>query len=185
MYGDEEPQQSTDIVAMQKKEHQQRLALIRQEARAIADTNDAIHARTPAITDAAAQVRIAIWGADMPSPDAPIEDLIRYCQMAVSRIPALPPGERGELSRTLADISDRAESQGRDHIIRSRINQFLFKLESLKATADPKAKEGLTAIMALISSNQTIKQDQTIRAPNPTPSPGMVDAFKNAIGVRR
>ena len=185
MYGDDDTEAGKDLALAQKREQRERLALIRAEARAIADTNDAIHARAPAITDAAAQVRIAVWGTELPAPSAPIGDLIRYCQMAVSRIPGLSVGERWELSRTLADICDRAESQGRDHIIRSRLDQFLFKLESLKATADPKAKEGLTAIMALISSNQTIKQDQTIRAPNPAPSPGMVDAFKSAIGIRR
>jgi hypothetical protein len=182
MYGDEEP----DVTREQQQEINQRLALIRQEAKAIADTNEVIHAKVPAINDAPAQVRIAVYGLEIPPPGSSPKEKIRFCQHLVSRIPSLSQNESWELRRTLADIVDIASCGGRSDVVHERIDLFIFRLEALISTADPKATQGLTGISALITSDRRETVNQTVRQlPLAQNSPGLVDGLRNLISGRQ
>jgi len=185
-FGESEDPGNDDEDVQKKRELDQKLALIRQEAKAIADTNEAIHAKVPAMNDAPAQVRIAVYGLEVPGPLSSPQEKIRYCQTMVARIPSLSTDVRWELSRTLADIVDRASSQGREDMINERLDLFIFRLNSLVATADPKATQGLTGISALITNDRRETLNQTVRnLPLATNSPGLIEGFKNLIGGRR
>ncbi len=178
MFGDQDPEDSAQ--AQQQKDINQRLALVRQEVRAIADTNEAVHAKVPAMNDAPAQVRIAIYGIEIPGPDAGIREKIHYCQQLVSRIPSLSRGESWELRRTLVDIMNRASSEGRRDMVNDRLDRFIFRLNALVATADPMATQGLTGIGALITSDRRETLNQTVRQlPIAQNSPGLIEGFKN------
>lgn len=182
MYGDVDPEETQDM----KKEAAERRAIIRQEARAIADTNEAIHAKVPAINDAPAQVRIAIYGIDIPGPEASIKEKIRYCQAIVSRIPAVSKDEAWEIKRTFADILDRSRSQGREDIVHERLDSFILRVNLLISTADPKATQGLTGIAALITQDRRETLNQTIRQqPLSINSPGIVESLRNIVSGGR
>ena len=184
MFG-EQDSESTALV-QQQKDIDQRIALIRQEVRAIADTNEAVHAKVPAMNDAPAQVRIAVYGIEIPGPNASIKDKIRYCQQVVSRIPSLSQDQSWELRRTLVDIMNRAQGQGRSDMVRDRLDRFIFRLNALIATADPKATQGLTGIAALITSDRRETLNQTVRQlPIAQNSPGLIDGFRNLFSGKR
>ena len=184
MYGDDSDPKNEQ--AEQQRENEQRLAIIRKEAKAIADTNEAIHAKVPAMNDAPAQVRIAVYGIEIPSIDSSPKEKIRYCQTLVSRIPSLSVSESWELRRTLADIVDRASSQGRDGVVNERLDLFIFRLNALVATADPKATQGLTGISALITSDRRETLNQTVKQfPIAQNSPGLIEGFRNLISGQR
>jgi hypothetical protein len=182
MFGDEETTEDQKL----QKEKETQLALIRKEAKAIADTNEAIHAKVPPMSDAPAQVRLAIYGIDIPGPDASPREKIRYCQHMVARIPSLSIGEGWELRRTFVDILDQSRSQGREDIVEERLDAIIFRINELVAIADPKATQGLTGISALITQDRRETLNQTIRQqPLAINSPGIVEGLKNLVSGRR
>jgi len=182
MFGDEEPYDKQ----AEERENEKRIALIRQEARAIADTNEAIHAKVPAMNDAPAQVRIAIYGVDMPGPNASPKDKIRYCQTMISRIPSLSVGEGYQIRRTFIDVLDQSRSQGREEIVDERLDALIFRISQLVSIADPKATQGLTGVGALITQDRRETLNQTIRQqPLAANSPGLVEGLRNLVNGRR
>jgi hypothetical protein len=183
MFGDEE---TTEDQKAQKEKEDQQLAVIRKEAKAIADTNEAIHAKVPAMNDAPAQVRIAIYGLEIPGPNATPKDKIRYCQNMVSRIPSLSRDEGWEVRRTFTDILDQSRSQGREDIVEERLDALIFRINELVAIADPKATQGLTGISALITQDRRETLNQTIRQqPLAVNSPGIVEGLRALVSGRR
>lgn len=181
MFGEADP-----AVSQQQEEIDRRLALVRQEVRAIADTNEAVHAKVPAMNDAPAQVRIAVYGIPVPGPEASIKEKIHYCQEIVSRIPSLSLDQSWELRRTLVDIMNRASSQGRRDMVNDRLDRFIFRLNALIGTADPKATQGLTGISALITSDRRETLNQNIKqATLGSNSPGLIDGLRSMISGRR
>lgn len=186
MFGDQDAPDMARVAQEQQRDIDQRLALIRQEVRAIADTNEAVHAKVPAMNDAPAQVRIAVYGIEMPGPNASINEKIRYCQQIVSRIPSLSLDQSWELRRTLVDITNRASCQGRRDMVNDRLDRFIFRLSALIATADPKATQGLTGIASLITSDRRETLNQTVRQlPISQNAPGFIEGFRNLISGRR
>lgn len=184
MFGEQDKEDGT--LALQQKDIDRRLALIRQEVRAIADTNEAVHAKVPAMNDAPAQVRIAVYGFETPGPNASIKEKIWFCQEVVSRIPSLSQDQSWELRRTLVDIMNRASSEGRNDMVHDRLDRFIFRLKALIATADPKATQGLTGIAALITSDRRETLNQNIRQlPLAQNSPGLIEGFRNLISGKR
>jgi hypothetical protein len=107
MFGDTDDKDAA-LIEDQRKEHEQRLALIRREAQALQRTNEEIHSKIPSINDAPAQVRLAIYGLERPRYDSPIDELLWYCTELVGRIPATSRGEAWERTRTFADLTARA-----------------------------------------------------------------------------
>jgi hypothetical protein len=183
MFGEED----TKTEAQQQKEIDDRLALIRREARAIADTNEAIHAKVPAMTDSPAQVRIALYGNELPPEGSSPKAKFRFCQIVLSRIPSLSSGEAWEVRRTLADIRDLMSSEGQEDVVDERLDLMIARLQSYISTVDPKAASGgLTGIGALITSDRRETLNQTVRQlPLASNSPGLVEGFKNLISGRR
>ena len=168
-------------VDQQKMDLDRQRALIRQEARAIADTNEAVHAKVPATTDAAAQVRIAVYGIDFPGFGASNDELIWYDMQVMSRIPSISKDEAWELNRTFLDIVEGTQRQGREEAARGRLIVFTSKLHLKISTADKNATQGLTGISALITSDRRETLNQTIRQAPLNNSPGIIDGFKNMV----
>jgi hypothetical protein len=184
MYGDT----TTDEAALeeaQRKEHEQRIAIVRREAQVLQKTNEEIHARMPSINDAPAQVRMAIYGLERPKYDAPINELLWYCTELIGRVPAASRGEAWERTRTFADLTARASGSVNDETLRKNIMDFIFKIESMVSTADAGATQGMTGIMAITTSTRYEKLDQNIRnLPMPN-APGLFDGIMNKITGRR
>ncbi|MFA4849140.1 MAG: hypothetical protein WC626_05375, partial [Methanoregula sp.] len=84
------------------------------------------------------------------------------------------------------DIMNRAQGQGRSDMVRDRLDRFIFRLNALIATADPKATQGLTGIAALITSDRRETLNQTVRQlPIAQNSPGLIDGFRNLFSGKR
>lgn len=167
----------TALLEAQEKEHQERIALIRREAQVLQRTNEEIHSKIPSLNDASAQVRMAIYGVERPTSHAPIEDLLWYCTELISRVPATSRGEAWERNRTFADLTARSSGSVNDEILRKNIMDFVFRLESMIATADPGASQGLTGIMAITTSTRYERVDQNIRnLPLPN-APGLFEGI--------
>lgn len=180
MFG-EEPKQDGDIEEAQKKEHEQRIALIRREAQVLQKTNEELHSRAPSINDAPAQVRIAIYGLERPRYDAPIEELLWYCTELIGRVPATSRGEAWERNRTFADLTARASGSVNDETLRKNIMDFVFRIEAMISTADAGATQGMTGIMAITTSTRYEKLDQNIRnLPMPN-APGLFEGIMKKI----
>jgi hypothetical protein len=114
--------------------------------------------------DHALQVREAVYGA--PLPEA--EDFENWFQLfrilldMIKRVPGYDSAIYSELNRDLEDIIDRANSQGRRQIVRSKIQKFYFKISSLVPKGDTPV-QGVTGITAMITNQSTSKQE--IRMP--------------------
>lgn len=186
MYGENDTNEQEQMQQDIQKQNEKRLALIRQEVKAIADTNDAIHAKIPSLNDAPAQVRIAIYGVEVPGKEASPKDKIRYIQTLVSRVPSLSVGEGWELRRTFTDILDQSRSQGREDIVDERLDAMIFRINELIAIADPKATQGLTGIGALITQDRRETLNQTIKQqPLAINSPGIIESLRNVVNGGR
>lgn len=185
MFGDTSAQQeSAELENEQRKEHEQRLALIRREAQILQRTNEEIHAKVPSINDAPAQVRLAVYGIERPGYNAPIDALLWYCTELIGRVPATSRGEAWERARTFADLTARASGSVNDETLRKNIMDFVFRLESMISTADSHATQGMTGIMAITTSTRYEKVDQNIRnLPMPN-APGLFDGLMNKIRGR-
>ena len=182
MFGDEEPTETTQS----QKDKENQLAIIRREIKTIADTNEAIHAKLPATNDAPAQVRLAIYGIEIPGTDASPKQKIRYCQVLIARVPSLSTGEGWEVRRTFIDILDQSRSQGSEDIVEERLDALIFRINMLIATADPKATQGLTGISALITQDRRETLNQTIKQqPLAINSPSIVDGLRNLVSGGR
>jgi len=185
MFGEEPTPDNYEIIEAQKKEHEQRLALMRREAQILQKTNEEIHARVPSINDAPAQVRIAIYGVERPRYDAPIDELLWYCTELIGRVPATSRAEAWERKRTFADLTARASGSVNDETLRKNIMNFVFALEAMISTADPQATQGMTGIMAITTSTRYEKLDQNIRnIPLPN-APGLFDGIISKITGRK
>lgn len=183
MFGDAE--QETSIADEQRKEHEQRIAIIRREAQVLQKTNEEIHSRVPGINDAPAQVRMAIYGVERPRYDAPVQEMLWYCTEIMGRIPATSRGEAWERNRTFADLTARASGSVNDETLRKNIMDFIFRLESMISTADAGATQGMTGIMAITTSTRYEKVDQNIRnLPMPN-APGLFEGIMNKITGRK
>lgn len=181
MFGDEPVQDDADIIEAQRKEHDQRIALIRKEAQVLQKTNEELHSKVPSINDAPAQVRIAIYGIERPRYNAPIEELLWYCTELIGRIPATSRGEAWERNRTFADLTSRASGSVNDEILRKNIMDFVFRIQAMISTADAGATQGMTGIMAITTSTRYEKLDQNIRnLPLPN-APTLFEGFMNKI----
>ena len=114
--------------------------------------------------DHALQVREAVYGAVLPEED----DFNSWFQMfrilldMIKRVPGYDSTIYSELNRDLEDIIDRANSQGRRQIVRSKIQKFYFKISSLVPKGDTPV-QGVTGITAMITNQSTSKQE--IRMP--------------------
>lgn len=185
MFGDTTTQQETaELEDEQRKEHEQRLALIRREAQILQRTNEEIHAKVPSINDAPAQVRLAVYGIERPAYNAPINQLLWYCTELIGRVPATSRGEAWERARTFADLTARASGSVNDEILRKNIMDFIFRLEGMISTADPHATQGMTGIMAITTSTRYEKVDQNIRnLPLPN-APGLFEGVLTRIRGR-
>lgn len=186
MYGDDgNPQQQTDN--QQPTEEETRLALFRKEAKAIADTNEAIHARVAPLSDATGQVRLYVTGPDRPAPGASIEELKIYVEAMIARIPALSPSAAWEFQRTFLDILEESEGEATDEVTKNRFHALIFRINAAQATADPRAAQGgLTATGALITQDRRETLNQTVRQqPLAISSPGIVDSLKGLMSGRR
>lgn len=181
MYGETE-ENDIALLEAQEKEHQERIALVRREAQILQRTNEEIHSKVPSINDASAQARMAVYGLDRPTRDAPIEDLLWYCTQLMGRVPATSRGEAWERNRTFADLTARASGSVNDEILRKNVMNFVFRLESMIATADPHAAQGgMTGIMAIITSVRNERVDQNIRnLPLPN-APGLFEGIMSRI----
>jgi hypothetical protein len=184
MFGDEE---TTEDQKGQKERQNQQLALIRKEAKAIADTNEAIHAKVPAILDGTAQVRMYITGPEDPGPDASPAELLWYIESMMARVPAWSTGEAWECRRTYIDVQEQLRSEGREEIAIDRLHALKVRVFLAQATADPKAAQGgLTATSALITQDRRETLNQTIRQqPLAVNSPGIVEGLRNLVSGRR
>jgi hypothetical protein len=180
MFGDANTNDA-NLIEEQRKEHEQRLALIRKEAQLLQRTNEEIHSKVPSINDAPAQVRFAIYGMERPRYDAPIDEMLWYCTELIGRVPATSRGEAWERNRTFADLTARGSGSVNDETLRKNIMDFIFRLESMISTADPHATQGMTGIMAITTSTRYEKLDQNIRnLPLPN-APGLFDGILNKI----
>jgi hypothetical protein len=114
--------------------------------------------------DHALQVKEAVYGAALPEE----EDFDSWFQLfrilldMIKRVPSYDQSIYAELNRDLEDIIDRANSQGRKQIVRSKIQKFYFKISSLVPKGDTPV-QGVTGITAMIT-NQS-KSTQEIRMP--------------------
>jgi hypothetical protein len=121
--------------------------------------------------DHALQVREAVYGANLPEE----EDFDSWFQLfrilldMIKRVPSYDQSIYAELNRDLEDIIDRANSQGRKQIVRSKIQKFYFKISSLVPKGDTPV-QGVTGITAMIT-NQS-KSTQEIRMPQQNKQPG-------------
>ena len=184
MYG-ETTSDEASIEEIQRKEHEQRVALVRREAQVLQKTNEEIHARMPSINDAPAQVRMAIYGLERPRYNAPIDELLWYCTELIGRVPATSRGEAWERNRTFADLTARASGSVNDETLRKNIMDFIFRIESMVSTADAGATQGMTGIMAITTSTRYEKLDQNIRnLPMPN-APGLFEGIMNKISGRK
>jgi hypothetical protein len=186
MFGDEDQQNTEDeSKSLAERQKQEQIRLIHEEAKMIAAANDAVHQRNPSIIDSSAQVRIAIYGVDIPGPDASPKDKIRYCQIMVGRIPSLSVNEGWEVRRTFIDILDQSRSQGREDIVDERLDALIFRINELIAIADPKATQGLTGVGALITQDRRETLNQTIRQqPLSANSPGIIEGLRKIVSGR-
>jgi hypothetical protein len=184
MFGEEPAQDNTEIIEAQRKEHEQRLAIIRREAQILQKTNEEIHSKVPGINDAPAQVRMAIYGLERPKYDAPVDELLWYCTELIGRVPATSRGEAWERTRTFVDLTARASGSVNDETLRKNIMDFIFRIESMVSTADAGATQGMTGIMAITTSTRYEKLDQNIRnLPMPN-APGLFEGVLNKIRGR-
>ena len=180
MFGDTEDKDSA-LIEAQKKEHEQRIALIRKEAQILQRTNEEIHSKVPSLNDAPAQVRIAIYGLERPGSNAPIDELLWYCTQLMGRVPATSRGEAWERNRTFADLTARASGSVNDEILRKNLLDFVFRIQAMIATADNNATQGMTGIMAITTSTRYERLDQNIRN-LPTPNTAsLFDGIMNKI----
>jgi hypothetical protein len=114
--------------------------------------------------DHALQVREAVYGAPLPEAED-FENwfsLFRILLDMIKRVPGYDSTIYSELNRDLEDIIDRANSQGRRQIVRSKIQKFYFKISSLVPKGDTPV-QGVTGITAMITNQSTSKQE--IRMP--------------------
>lgn len=171
MYG-EQPKQEP-----QKEEKQNNVALLERELAEYTRRQDALRSRLPDMGDQAGQVRLAIFGIPRPGPNASLEELLWYCTELMGRIPAASPVEAWERHRTFRDLTARASGSVNDSILRKNIMNFIFRLESMISTADPKATQGLTGVQAITTSTRYERSDQNIRNVNLPNSPGLFDGI--------
>jgi hypothetical protein len=184
MFGEPEVKGNTEIEEAQRKEHEQRLALMRREAQILQKTNEEIHSRVPSLNDAPAQVRMAIYGIERPKYDAPIDELLWYCTDLMGRVPATSRAEAWERNRTFCDLTARASGSVNDETLRKNIMDFVFRIEAMVSTADAGATQGMTGIMAITTSTRYEKLDQNIRnLPLPN-APGLFEGIVNKLRGR-
>jgi len=121
--------------------------------------------------DHALQVKEAVYGAPLPEEDDFNSwfQLFRILLDMVKRVPSYDQSIYAELNRDLEDIIDRANSQGRKQIVKSKIQKFYFKISSLVPKGDTPV-QGVTGITAMIT-NQS-KSTQEIRMPQQQKQPG-------------
>jgi hypothetical protein len=180
-YGEED-----EINSKQKKEddHKREVALIRAAAQEQQAKNDAVAARAGSLVDTAAQVRLAIYGIDVPGKGSSTDEKKWYCQMMIGRIPGISPSESWEFGRTFEDILNRLECQGCDDTVMGDLDSFIFRINKAISTADPKAASGaLTGVGALITSDrrETLNQRVTQSTLGQN-SPGVVESLKRMFG---
>ncbi len=178
MYGDEESTEN------KMTPEEQRLVLIRKEAKSIADTNEAIHAKVPAMNDAPAQVRIAVFGTEMPSMDASYDEWLRYCIVAVARTPARSKDMAWELKRTFIDLVGRRSSYGRED--KERLIAFAFRISTDTSVSDPTISGGMTGVGALVTTERRESLNQTVKQfPIAQNSPGLIEGLRNIVSGKR
>ena len=181
MYGDED---SKNPEQQQEQREAEQLAITKKEARAIANTNEAILTRVPAINDAPAQVRIAVFGTEPPSLDASYDEWLRYCLIAVARTPARSKDLAWELKRTYIDLVGRRYSYGRED--KERLIAFAFRIGADTSVSDPTISGGLTGIGALVTTERRENLNQTVKQfPLAQNSPGLIEGFRNLISGKR
>ena len=180
MYGDDDPKDPELLEAQREAEQ---LAVTKKEARAIANTNEAILAKVPGLSDTAAQVRTAVFGTDIPAMNASYDEWLRYCIIAVARTPARSKSEAWELKRTYLDLVGRRSSYGRED--KEHLIAFAFRIAADVSVSDNTISGGITGISALVTSDRRETLNQTIRQPPPQPAPGLIEGFKNLVSGRR
>lgn len=115
--------------------------------------------------DHALQVREAVYGAPLPTEDDFNNwfNLFRILLDMVKRVPGYDQTIYAELNRDLEDIIDRANSQGRRQIVKSKIQKFYFKISSLVPKGDTPV-QGVTGITAMITNQSSTKQTVTMNS---------------------
>lgn len=112
-------------------------------------------------TDQAAQVRQAIFNFQLPADE---DDWGKYIPLLetlvdmVAKIPGIDHNLVNDLNRRMEDIVDRAHSQGRKRIVRSKMQKLIFRLRSYVAQGDTPML-GMTGVTAMITTNQAVKQE--------------------------
>jgi hypothetical protein len=131
--------------------------------------------------DHALQVREAVYGAVLPTEEDFDSwfNLFRILLDMIKRVPGYDQQIYAELNRDLEDIIDRANSQGRRQIVRSKIQKFYFKISSLVPKGDTPV-QGVTGITAMITNQSSTKQE--IRMPQQQSAPGL---FSDWFGGKR
>jgi hypothetical protein len=154
--------------------------MLRRQAR----QQDMVNAHLGHTTDTAHQVRQAIWGTPIPKQAEMLDfdAFFDHCLHAASRFPFINSKEKNDFCRDLEDLRDRASSQMRSAVVRSKMQKFLYKHAIVVSVGDMEGK-GMTGISALITSSQVSKQDQTLRTPNqPSSTVGLFDGIKAYLG---
>ena len=118
--------------------------------------------------DHALQVREAVYGAALPEEDDFNNwfNLFRILLDMIKRVPGYDQTIYAELNRDLEDIIDRANSQGRRQIVKSKIQKFYFKISSLVPKGDTPV-QGVTGITAMITNQSSTKQTVTMNSQQP------------------
>ena len=100
-----------------------------------------------------------------------------------ARVPGITQEIANEWSRDIEDISDRASSQGRHGVVRTKILKFCFRIRSQISVAE-KRMDGNSGISAMGLQSQNIKSDTRLTDTRPAQQPSFLGGFAGLLGKK-